>query len=111
MAGLVTNSNGLIALRFFVGILGASFVPCQVWTTGFFDKNVSRLHAEQRLQIRSGVEDHLLPGFAFPQGRLDELLFRDIEAVTGDFHRPVFGIPHQLEFSMCPAILATLGAE
>jgi MFS transporter, NNP family, nitrate/nitrite transporter len=40
MAGLVTSSNGLIALRFFVGILGASFVPCQVWTTGFFDKDV-----------------------------------------------------------------------
>jgi len=40
MAGLVTNPKGLIALRFFVGILGASFVPCQVWTTGFFDKNV-----------------------------------------------------------------------
>jgi MFS transporter, NNP family, nitrate/nitrite transporter len=40
MAGLVVNPNGLIALRFFVGILGASFVPCQVWTTAFFDKNV-----------------------------------------------------------------------
>lgn len=40
MAGLVTTPNGLIALRFFVGILGASFVPCQVWTTGFFDKGV-----------------------------------------------------------------------
>ncbi|KIN02454.1 hypothetical protein OIDMADRAFT_159816 [Oidiodendron maius Zn] len=40
MAGLVTSSSGLIALRFFVGILGASFVPCQVWTTGFFDKDV-----------------------------------------------------------------------
>jgi NNP family nitrate/nitrite transporter-like MFS transporter len=40
MAGLVTTSNGLIALRFFVGILGASFVPCQVWTTGYFDKSV-----------------------------------------------------------------------
>jgi NNP family nitrate/nitrite transporter-like MFS transporter len=40
MAGLVTSSSGLIALRFFVGILGASFVPCQVWTTGFFDKEV-----------------------------------------------------------------------
>lgn len=40
MAGLVTNSSGLMALRFFVGILGASFVPCQVWTTGYFDKNV-----------------------------------------------------------------------
>ena len=40
MAGLVTGPNGLIALRFFVGILGASFVPCQVWCTGFFDKSV-----------------------------------------------------------------------
>ncbi|KAL1883444.1 hypothetical protein Plec18167_002448 [Paecilomyces lecythidis] len=40
MAGLVTNPNGLIALRFFVGILGATFVPCQVWTTGFFDKSI-----------------------------------------------------------------------
>lgn len=27
-------------VRFFIGILGASFVPCQVWTTAFFDKNV-----------------------------------------------------------------------
>ncbi|EKG16909.1 Major facilitator superfamily [Macrophomina phaseolina MS6] len=29
-----------MVLRFFVGILGGSFVPCQVWTTGFFDKNI-----------------------------------------------------------------------
>ncbi|KAI9837423.1 MAG: hypothetical protein M1837_002968 [Sclerophora amabilis] len=40
LAGAVTNVRGLMALRFFVGILGASFVPCQVWSTGFFDKNV-----------------------------------------------------------------------
>jgi NNP family nitrate/nitrite transporter-like MFS transporter len=40
MAGLVTTPTGLIVLRFFIGILGASFVPCQVWSTGFFDKNV-----------------------------------------------------------------------
>lgn len=40
MAGLVQNAAGLISLRFFVGILGASFVPCQVWSTAFFDKNV-----------------------------------------------------------------------
>ena len=29
-----------MVLRFFIGILGGSFVPCQVWSTGFFDKNV-----------------------------------------------------------------------
>ncbi|OCK86193.1 nitrate transporter [Lepidopterella palustris CBS 459.81] len=40
LAGAVHNASGLYALRFFIGILGGSFVPCQVWTTGFFDKNV-----------------------------------------------------------------------
>lgn len=40
LAGAVYNVSGLIALRFFVGILGGTFVPCQVWSTGFFDKNV-----------------------------------------------------------------------
>lgn len=40
LAGTVTTAGGLITLRFFVGILGGVFVPCQVWCTGFFDKNV-----------------------------------------------------------------------
>lgn len=40
LAGTVHGAFGLIVLRFFVGILGGAFVPCQVWTTGFFDKNV-----------------------------------------------------------------------
>ncbi|KAL8906088.1 MAG: hypothetical protein Q9171_006410 [Xanthocarpia ochracea] len=40
LAGTVTTHNGLVVLRFFVGILGGSFIPCQVWTTGFFDKSV-----------------------------------------------------------------------
>jgi NNP family nitrate/nitrite transporter-like MFS transporter len=40
LAGAVYNASGLLALRFFIGILGGSFVPCQVWSTGFFDKNV-----------------------------------------------------------------------
>jgi NNP family nitrate/nitrite transporter-like MFS transporter len=40
LAGTVTNATGLLILRFFIGILGASFVPCQVWSTGFFDKSV-----------------------------------------------------------------------
>lgn len=34
------TASGLYAIRFFIGILGGSFVPCQVWSTGFFDKNV-----------------------------------------------------------------------
>ena len=40
LAGTVTTVSGLLTIRFFVGILGGSFVPCQVWSTGFFDKNV-----------------------------------------------------------------------
>ena len=39
-AGGVESATGLMVLRFFVGILGGSFVPCQVWSTGFFDKNI-----------------------------------------------------------------------
>lgn len=40
LAGTVKTAQGLFVLRFFVGILGGSFIPCQVWTTGFFDKSV-----------------------------------------------------------------------
>ncbi|KAL8290609.1 hypothetical protein RQP46_002867 [Phenoliferia psychrophenolica] len=40
MAGLVKDANGLYAVRFFIGILGGTFVPCQTWTTAFFDKNI-----------------------------------------------------------------------
>ncbi|KAI4201742.1 MAG: hypothetical protein LQ346_002104 [Caloplaca aetnensis] len=40
LAGTISSASGLMAIRFFVGILGGSFVPCQVWSTGFFDKNV-----------------------------------------------------------------------
>ncbi|GME99539.1 unnamed protein product [[Candida] boidinii] len=37
---LVNNLSGLHAIRFFIGILGGSFIPCQMWTTVFFDKNI-----------------------------------------------------------------------
>ncbi|KAM7193502.1 putative nitrate transporter [Rhypophila sp. PSN 637] len=40
LAPLVNNATGLYISRFFIGILGGTFVPCQVWSTGFFDKNV-----------------------------------------------------------------------
>ncbi|KAF1847620.1 nitrate transporter-like protein [Cucurbitaria berberidis CBS 394.84] len=40
MAGTAKNAMGLYFIRFFVGILGGTFVPCQVWTTGFYDKNI-----------------------------------------------------------------------
>lgn len=40
LSGTAYNVGELYALRFFIGILGGTFVPCQVWTTGFFDKNI-----------------------------------------------------------------------
>ncbi|TLS27556.1 hypothetical protein PpBr36_05396 [Pyricularia pennisetigena] len=40
LAPLIQNATGLYVSRFFIGILGGAFVPCQVWSTGFFDKNV-----------------------------------------------------------------------
>jgi len=40
LAGTIKNAAGLYTIRFFIGILGGSFVPCQVWTTGFFDKKI-----------------------------------------------------------------------
>ncbi|GAA5820628.1 hypothetical protein JCM11251_003083 [Rhodosporidiobolus azoricus] len=40
LAGTVSNASGLMAIRFFIGILGATFVPCLAWTTTFFDKSI-----------------------------------------------------------------------
>lgn len=40
LAGTISSAAGLYTIRFFIGILGGSFVPCQVWSTGFFDKSV-----------------------------------------------------------------------
>ena len=36
----IKGVNGLYAVRFFIGILGGTFVPCVVWTTQFFDKPI-----------------------------------------------------------------------
>ena len=36
----IKDATGLYFVRFFIGILGGSFVPCQVWTTAFYDKSV-----------------------------------------------------------------------
>lgn len=36
----VSNLGGLKTIRFFISILGGTFVPCQAWTTTFFDKNI-----------------------------------------------------------------------
>ncbi|KAJ7216158.1 nitrate/nitrite porter [Mycena rebaudengoi] len=40
LAGTVHNAQTLYAIRFFIGILGGTFIPCQAWTSCFFDKNI-----------------------------------------------------------------------
>ncbi|EGS18098.1 putative inorganic anion transmembrane transporter protein [Thermochaetoides thermophila DSM 1495] len=40
LAPLVHDATSLYISRFFIGILGGSFVPCQVWSTSFFDVNI-----------------------------------------------------------------------
>jgi len=40
LTGLAHSREGLMVARFFVGILGAVFVPCQFWTMQMFDSNV-----------------------------------------------------------------------
>ncbi|KAJ7156527.1 nitrate/nitrite porter [Mycena crocata] len=40
LAGTAHNATSLYVLRFFIGILGGTFIPCQAWTSCFFDKNV-----------------------------------------------------------------------
>ncbi|KZT23031.1 nitrate transporter [Neolentinus lepideus HHB14362 ss-1] len=40
LAGTISTASGLYAVRFFIGILGGTFVTCKAWTTVFFDKNV-----------------------------------------------------------------------
>ncbi|KAG2006712.1 nitrate transporter [Coprinopsis cinerea AmutBmut pab1-1] len=39
LAGTAHNATTLYVIRFFIGILGGTFVPCQAWTSAFFDKN------------------------------------------------------------------------
>ncbi|KAF9582395.1 High-affinity nitrate transporter 2.1, partial [Lunasporangiospora selenospora] len=40
LAGLASDGNGLIIVRFFIGIIGASFVPCQYWASRMFSSNI-----------------------------------------------------------------------
>lgn len=40
LAAVVKTSEGLYAVRFFISILGATFVTCQAWVSTFFDKSI-----------------------------------------------------------------------
>ncbi|GHJ84651.1 hypothetical protein NliqN6_1053 [Naganishia liquefaciens] len=38
LAAVIKNYQGLLVCRFFIGVLGSTFVPCVAWTTAFFSK-------------------------------------------------------------------------
>ncbi|KAF9119693.1 hypothetical protein BGX30_003685 [Mortierella sp. GBA39] len=40
LAGLASDANGLIITRFFIGIVGATFVPCQYWASRMFSYDI-----------------------------------------------------------------------
>ena len=40
LAGTVTTVNGLYAIRFFVGLAGATFVPAMAWCSSWYDREV-----------------------------------------------------------------------
>ncbi|KAF9438193.1 High-affinity nitrate transporter 2.1 [Entomortierella beljakovae] len=40
LIGLVNDANGLIITRFFIGIIGATFVPCQYWASQMFSSKI-----------------------------------------------------------------------
>lgn len=40
LAGLASDAKGLIIIRFFIGIVGAAFVPCQYWASQMFSSNI-----------------------------------------------------------------------
>ncbi|SNX85142.1 related to nitrate transporter [Melanopsichium pennsylvanicum] len=40
LAALVTSAGGLYTVRFFISILGATFVCCQAWVSTFYDKSI-----------------------------------------------------------------------
>ncbi|KAF8918025.1 High-affinity nitrate transporter 2.1, partial [Dissophora ornata] len=40
LIGLVSDANGLIVTRFFIGIVGAAFVPCQYWASRMFSPEI-----------------------------------------------------------------------
>jgi NNP family nitrate/nitrite transporter-like MFS transporter len=56
LAGTIQNYAGLMLIRFFVGIAGASFVPTLNWCTMFYDKNVvgtGKSYARGRTVVRA----------------------------------------------------------
>ncbi|KAL3891993.1 hypothetical protein ACJMK2_004233 [Sinanodonta woodiana] len=40
LSGLIRDGRGLLIVRLFIGIIGATFVPCQFWTSAMFNQKI-----------------------------------------------------------------------
>lgn len=90
---MIRNVTGLFIIRFFVGILGGTFVPCQVWTNQFFDKNII------------GLTNALAAGFGNAGGGVTFFLMPAVVSLLMDN----FGVSQywawRLAFPCCPLII------
>jgi NNP family nitrate/nitrite transporter-like MFS transporter len=96
LAPLVHNATGLYVSRFFIGILGGAFVPCQVWTMGFFDNNIV------------GTANALTGGFGTAGGGITYLIMPAVyDALIGAGHTS--GEAWRLTFLVPLAMVITTG--
>ncbi|KAL3892010.1 hypothetical protein ACJMK2_004250 [Sinanodonta woodiana] len=40
LSGLIRDGRGLLIVRLFIGIIGATFIPCQFWTSAMFNQKI-----------------------------------------------------------------------
>jgi NNP family nitrate/nitrite transporter-like MFS transporter len=90
---VISNASGLIAIRFFVGILGGTFVPCQVWTSQFFDKNII------------GLTNALAAGLGNAGGGVTYFLMPAVVSSLMNNHGMSQYWAWRLAFPLCPLVI------
>ena len=95
---LITNATGLFIIRFFIGILGGTFVPCQVWTGQFFDKNIV------------GFATALSAGFGNSGGGVTLFLMPAVVSSLIHDHNFSEYWAWRLAFPMCPLVIILIMA-
>lgn len=81
---LVHDAGSLHVIRFFIGLLGGSFVPCQMWTTIFFEKSIV------------GRANALVGGWGNAGGGI---AFFMMPALVADLQRRGFSLDHSWKYS------------
>ncbi|CAF2599705.1 unnamed protein product [Rotaria sp. Silwood2] len=89
----ISSASELIAIRFFVGILGGTFVPCQVWTSQFFDKNII------------GLANALTAGWGNAGGGVTFFLMPAVVSSLMNNHGISQYWAWRIAFPMCPLVI------